>query len=98
MAGSYEEGVRHKCWATLRREPHNPHDGNAVAVHIDGKRVGYLAREYAQVFAAWSDPLDLTDASFVCPAYVSGGWRGRRGRGHFGVQLGLRWPPRAEAE
>jgi hypothetical protein len=36
----------------LVREPHNPHDGNAVAVpNIGGQQLGYLKREVAQWFA-----------------------------------------------
>lgn len=33
---------------TLQREPHNPHDPNAVAVYVRGGwHVGYLPREHA---------------------------------------------------
>ena len=28
------------------REPHNPHDANAVAVHHDGRNVGYIPRKH----------------------------------------------------
>jgi hypothetical protein len=28
----------------LTREPHNPHDGSAVAVHWKGRKLGYLPR------------------------------------------------------
>jgi hypothetical protein len=29
---------------TLTREPHNPHDANAVAVYWNGQRLGYIPR------------------------------------------------------
>lgn len=33
--------------ATLREEPDNPHDPCALAVHVDGVRIGYVARQQA---------------------------------------------------
>jgi hypothetical protein len=44
--------------AQLVREPHNPHDCNAIAVHIQGEIVGHIAREQAaelaHVLDAWA--------------------------------------------
>ncbi|MEX1229675.1 MAG: HIRAN domain-containing protein [Planctomycetaceae bacterium] len=34
--------------AEFVREPNNPHDSNAVAVHVNGKHVGYLAADVAK--------------------------------------------------
>ena len=31
----------------LRREPSNPHDSNAVAIQVDGVRVGYIPANHA---------------------------------------------------
>lgn len=39
-----DEEVRQERIATLVPEPDNPHDPEAVAVHIEGRLVGYLAR------------------------------------------------------
>ena len=40
--------VRLDVKAALLPEPHNPHDSNAVAVHVDGERVAHLARDIAR--------------------------------------------------
>lgn len=38
------ESVQWPCEATLVREPDNPFDPRAVAVYIEGSKVGYLSR------------------------------------------------------
>lgn len=43
----YLTGVPAGLPALLVREPANPADPNAVAVHIDGKKVGFLRKEDA---------------------------------------------------
>ena len=43
-----EERVREDIYAVLVAEDDNPYDANAVAVWIDGLKVGYLSRENAQ--------------------------------------------------
>jgi hypothetical protein len=49
-------GSEHHRTATLMPEPDNPHDPQAVAVHIDERRVGYLARnDAARYHAAVAD-------------------------------------------
>ena len=40
--------VREDVFAVLAAEPDNPYDANAVAVWIQGLKVGYLSREDAQ--------------------------------------------------
>lgn len=40
----------------LRREPHNPEDSNAIAVHdVAGRRLGYLAHQVARLLAPVMD-------------------------------------------
>jgi HIRAN domain len=46
---------------TLMREPDNPHDPNAIAVHAGGQAIGFVPRELAEAIApeldagrAWS--------------------------------------------
>jgi hypothetical protein len=39
----------------LVREPDNPHDANAIAVHLDNRRVGYIPRRYNTVLARLLD-------------------------------------------
>ena len=40
-----DEEIRIAKIAVLVPEPDNPYDPNAIAVHIDGKLVGYLSRD-----------------------------------------------------
>jgi hypothetical protein len=40
--------VREEAYAVLAAEPDNPYDANAVAVWIQGLKVGYLSREDAR--------------------------------------------------
>ena len=63
-------------WAHLIPEPDNPWDRNAVAVYIDGRKVGYLPRESAGAYAALLGQLWAGSRSrAVCRAVISGGWR-----------------------
>ena len=39
----------------LVREPRNPHDADAIAVHLDGRKVGYLPRCHNTVLARLLD-------------------------------------------
>lgn len=57
--------------ATIRREPTNPVDRNALRVEVNGMHVGYLAREIA---ARVSPGLDRAGCKhFVVPAVLRGG-------------------------
>lgn len=49
---------------TLVREPENPYDPNAVAVHISGVKVGHLARADAVLIASVMDAGNTITASF----------------------------------
>lgn len=86
--GKTRDGHERDCTATLRLEPENPHDGNAVAVWIEGRKVGYLARQLAATFTAAAHRNGVNQVT--CGAMIVGGWdRGSRGAGHFGVKLDL---------
>lgn len=39
--------VRHRTVAVLVPEPDNPYDPNAISIHVEGRRVGYLRRDVA---------------------------------------------------
>lgn len=79
-----ERGHEHYCLATLKPEPRNPHDRNAVAVFILGKRVGYLSRDDAVAFKKHHKSSRKVDAVIV------GGWSRSGGdEGYFGVRLDL---------
>jgi hypothetical protein len=84
-----EEPDRRWFMAVLVREPENPYDSEAVAVHAKGGgKVGYLsrndARRYGQVFKS------LEKRGFdaaACPAMLNGG-----GAKSFGVVLAISAP------
>ena len=76
--------------ATLMLEDDNPYDDQAVAVHIDGARAGYLSRANARLYRA--DLEVAGDARLVvrCPAKIVGGFETASGeRAHFGLKLDL---------
>ncbi|MGQ0669703.1 MAG: HIRAN domain-containing protein [Actinomycetota bacterium] len=77
--------------ALLIPEPANRYDPNAVAVCVDGKIVGYLSRDNAEVLQpAIMVPHRRHDRPVACRARIVGGWdRGAGDRGHFGVRLHL---------
>lgn len=74
--------------AVLKREPSNAFDPNAIAVHIDGRKVGYLSREQAERVSIQMDEAGL--GAVRCSARVRGGWRTNQyDEGHYGVRLGV---------
>jgi hypothetical protein len=69
----------------LRAEPNNPYDRNAVAVLVDGKPVGHLAKETA---ANWQQEILAAEAGgFVVAgrAQVFGGTKAKPSVGVFGA-------------
>jgi hypothetical protein len=95
--GRSEDGARNLLVdALLVPEPANPYDPNAVAVKIQNRTVGYLARDTAKLF---SQTLAGTGFDVVsCEAVINGGWdRGPGDRGHFGVRLNAALPSRLHA-
>lgn len=91
--GHCEEGHEHECVATLVPEPTNKFDHNAVAVHINGRKVAHLSRDDAPEYHAALKRLRVGSAPVKCDAVIVGGWdRGKRGRGNFGVKLDLVLP------
>lgn len=89
--------VRHACEAALVAEPDNPHDPNAVAVHIEGRPVGYLAREEA---VRWQ-PIVQVVADHGSAAAVDAMIAGRgseSGTPNLGVFLKLPTPTEARAQ
>lgn len=87
------EGQSKETHALLVREPHNPHDPNAVAVMIGELRVGHLPREVAATFAPLLQQLEAKRQLVRCPAIISARARNRvRGRGdgdYFGIDFKL---------
>lgn len=89
----HEHGVKQDISATLKPDPTNRYDPNAIAVFIRKKKVGYLSKKDAPIFGAF-----LKDAgadSAVCDGRIIGGWNtGDGDEGDFGVKLSLSWPPK----
>lgn len=90
VGGRTDESVEFECLASLTCEDDNPYDSNAVAVYINGQKVGHLARPVAVGFRdiqrrhGWVGQIVTADAMIV------GGWdRGHRGKGDFGVKLDI---------
>lgn len=90
-----EDGHWAECVATLRPEPENPHDDQAIAVDIDGRHVGYLPRDLARRHRAAVRRAIHTAGTATCAAVINGGWYRpeEESEGHFGVRLyfGERW-------
>ena len=84
-----DEEVRVEKLATLVREPDNPHDPDAIAVHIDGRLVGYLSREENR---RWQDI--ARDHEIGAEAMIAG----RAGTTGLGVFLRLPTPTEARAQ
>jgi hypothetical protein len=87
--GRTSEGFRLETEAYLFPEDDNPFDAYAVAVFIDGHRVGYLDRALARL---WRRHLRRSAGDLVvcrCMAIIVGGWQRGRNTGHFGVRLDL---------
>ena len=94
--GKTQHACRLEKWAHLVREPDNPYDRNAVAVHIDGVKVGHLAREDAASYSIIFDELlQRHGLRPVCLATIIGGWRRYsesgtiESEGSYGVELAL---------
>jgi hypothetical protein len=87
-------GVDLAVRARLVPEPDNPHDSNAVAIYVQGLKVGHLPRDMA---AEWVETLRRRgDARAVIEvdANITGGWLRKRrdgkiSEGSFGVSLDI---------
>ena len=76
--------------AALLLEDANPHDNQAVAVHIDGRRAGYLSRANARLYRADLAAAGASQAVVRCKAKIVGGFETARGeRAHYGLKLDL---------
>lgn len=80
-----DEDLRVEKIAALIPEPDNPHDPHAIAVHVESRLVGYLAREENR---RWADI-----APVRCEAMLAA-----RGPGPIGVFLRLPTPTEARAQ
>ncbi|KKC34663.1 hypothetical protein WH91_01645 [Devosia psychrophila] len=85
--GKTKKGHEVEFLATLIREPNNSHDRNAIAVLIEGRKVGYVARREAKAMAEMIDRRGYSQ--FTADAMIVGGWTDSKGEGHYGVKLDL---------
>jgi hypothetical protein len=76
--------------ATLLLEDANPYDDQAVAVHIGGRRAGYLSRANARLYRADLAAAGNPRLTVRCKARIVGGFETARGeRAHYGLKLDL---------
>lgn len=97
-AGAAEgDEVRAEVLATLVPDPANPHDPNAVAVHVGGELVGYLPRDEA---ARWQPViLPATEAGHRVQAEAMIAGRGHEsGTSNLGVFLRMPTPTEGRAQ
>jgi hypothetical protein len=87
--GPTKEGHYKRVTATLRPEPKNKHDSNAVRVEISRRHVGYLDRESAKVYQTWLVQHGHAGAVATCPAVITGGFKRDGDSGQYGVVLDL---------
>lgn len=87
--GKCPEGHRREDVAILAPEPDSPYDGNAVAVLVQGMKVGYLDRPTAKTLQPGIIRQQRRIGKPVAvPALINGGWdRGAGDEGHYGVRL-----------
>jgi hypothetical protein len=84
-----DEEIRLAKIAIFVPEPDNPHDPNAIAVHIDGRLVGYLSRDENR---RWHDVVSQHEVGAEAMIAGKGGTTG------LGVFLRLPTPTEARAQ
>lgn len=84
-------GVDLKIAAKLTLEDSNPHDNQAVSIHINNLLVGYLDRPTARSFRKSVHKAGYgSHITFQCSARIRGGWeRGHTDSGLYGVRVDL---------
>ena len=86
--GRTAERVRADVQVVLLAEPDNPYDPNAIAVLIDGAKVGYLCRDDAEAYRPGLLALEARHrASIALTGAVVGGGMRQDGPGMLGVWL-----------
>jgi hypothetical protein len=79
------EGKQMLVGATLRREPTNAHDANAVRVEVMGTLLGYVSRALAEVL---SPAIERACGGILeARGMIVGGWRDEDSEGHYGIRV-----------
>lgn len=87
IAGPKEaDGKEVRVGVTLRREPENEYDANAVRVEVMGQLVGHVAREMAEQL---SPALAPVGGAIETQGIIVGGWRDRDSEGSYGIRVWL---------
>ena len=73
LSSMYEKGKPRLFVAAMVLEDNNPHDDKAVAVTIDGRKVGHLSREDARSFRRRLSMQGLKGQTTCCWAAIFGG-------------------------
>lgn len=91
------DGVWIERVATLRPEPDNAEDDQAVAVEVGGAVVGYLAHTEATAHRRLIDRAISEQGTATCAAVVNGGWyrEDEGSEGSYGVHLYFGYGPGA---
>jgi hypothetical protein len=83
--GKDESGKQLRVGVTLRAEPSNEYDRNAVRVECYGQLLGYVARRVASIL---SGPIQAhCGGALEARGLIVGGWRHRDSEGHFGIRV-----------
>ena len=72
---------------TLRCEPTNTYDCNAVRVEVMGQQVGYSARDEAAVLSPAL--LEHCGGAIEAHGLIVGGWKDGDDEGHYGIRVWL---------
>ncbi|MBA2557021.1 MAG: HIRAN domain-containing protein [Chloroflexi bacterium] len=91
--GAHVEGVKLVTWASLVAEHDNPYDSTAVAVHVDGLKVGHLSRDEAAAYRGVLERIAAHGKVAHCRADIYGGWnRSRHDVGDYSITLYIAGP------
>ena len=86
------EGKSYRVGVTLRCEPGNQYDANAIRVEAMGQLVGYIPRTTASQLAP---VLASHGGAAEAQGLIVGGWKNGEDEGHFGIRV---WFTRRDAE
>jgi HIRAN domain len=94
LAGPKEiDGKEVLVGVTLRCEPDNEYDGNAVRVEVMGQHLGYVARDQAVALSPAMQ--NGCGGALEARGLIVGGWRDSRSEGHYGIRV---WVSGREAQ
>lgn len=80
-------------WAKLVLDNQNQYDANAVAVEINGLKVGHLSRANAVSFRRYLESAGAPAGPYLCPCVIVGGWkRSANDVGSYGVVIDINVP------